>query len=89
MIPLDTLGNPLPPPVPSGTVARIPPSEWHEYWMRDTARAHKTEYGQKIPKGSMQLPLKSYVTGCPYEDDYEDLPSHWDFSPPSPNSMRH
>ena len=31
-IPVDTLGHPLPPPVPSGMVDRSPRSSWAHYW---------------------------------------------------------
>ncbi len=33
-IPLDTLGHPLPPPVPSNTICRIPKRKWGDWWVR-------------------------------------------------------
>ena len=33
-IPLDTLGHPLPPPVPSNTICKIPSSEWGKWWVK-------------------------------------------------------
>ncbi len=33
-IPLDTLGHPLPPPVPSNTICRIPRSKWRKWWIQ-------------------------------------------------------
>ena len=29
----DTLGNPMPPPVPAGFVSRLQISEWGKYWL--------------------------------------------------------
>jgi hypothetical protein len=33
-IPLDTLGHPLPPPVPSNTVCKIPRRDWGKWWLK-------------------------------------------------------
>ena len=33
-IPRDTLGNPLPPPVPRDTICKVPKSKWTEWWHR-------------------------------------------------------
>ena len=33
-VPLDTLGNPMPPPVPSGFISRLPPDDFRAYWGR-------------------------------------------------------
>lgn len=33
-IPLDTLGNPLPPPVPSYTICKIPQKKWGQWWIQ-------------------------------------------------------
>jgi len=33
-IPLDTLGNPMPPPVPAGFISRMPPKDFGNYWLR-------------------------------------------------------
>lgn len=41
-IPLDTLGHPLPPPVPSDTICRIPKSRWAGWWHRF--------YNNKLPE---------------------------------------
>ncbi len=33
-IPLDTLGHPLPPPVPSNTICKIPSKDWGKWWVK-------------------------------------------------------
>lgn len=33
-IPRDTLGNPMPPPVPGGFTSRMTPGEFETYWHR-------------------------------------------------------
>ena len=33
-IPLDTLGHPLPPPVPSMTICKIPRKKWGQWWLQ-------------------------------------------------------
>ena len=33
-VPLDTLGHPLPPPVPSNTICKIPKREWRQWWVK-------------------------------------------------------
>ena len=68
--PLDTLGNPMPPPAPSIFVCRLPASEWGEYWARS-------------PDGTAPMPYRSFTTGAKFETSYADNPASWDFEPPT------
>ena len=68
-IPRDTLGHPMPPPMPAGFVSLMPASEWVEYW-------------RLSPNGGAPVPSVSYVTKTRFEDGCWDRKAQWDFTPP-------
>ena len=59
-IPRDTLGNPMPAPVPAGFVSRLQPTEWGDYWMRS-------------PNGSAPVSAQSELE-CQESQKQLDLP---------------
>ena len=58
-IPRDTLGNPMPPPVPAGFVSRLQPAEWGEYWLLS-------------PNGNAQVPSQSQME-CQERQEHFDF----------------